>query len=71
MLRSAIMPHRRNIEKGSFGGHFDELVKHFPGDRPAKATESGGGPAKDGRSIHALLFERASKSEPEGGGGED
>ena len=24
------MPHRRQFQKGSFGGHFDELVKHFP-----------------------------------------
>ena len=26
------MPHRRRKQKGSFGGHFDELVKHFPHD---------------------------------------
>ena len=24
------MPGRRPVQKGSFGGHFDELVKHFP-----------------------------------------
>jgi hypothetical protein len=24
------MPHRRPRAKGSFGGHFDELTKHFP-----------------------------------------
>ena len=24
------MPHRRRIKKNSFGGHFDDLVKHFP-----------------------------------------
>ena len=54
------MPHRRTIKKGSFGGHFDELVTHFP-ETPAKPKQR----ARDDRKlkekldIHALLFERA------------
>ncbi len=24
------MPQRRRVQKGSFGSHFDELVKNFP-----------------------------------------
>ena len=54
------MPHRRTEKKGSFGAHFDELVKHFPREAAAKRK-----PAPDfrdlqeKRDIHSLLFERA------------
>ena len=27
------MPAKRPVRKGSFGGHFDELVKHFPDEQ--------------------------------------
>lgn len=29
------MPGRRRPEKGTFAAHFDELVRHFPHERPA------------------------------------
>jgi hypothetical protein len=31
------MPHRRQVQKGSFGAHLDEVVKHFP-DQPDGET---------------------------------
>ena len=57
------MPHRRPRQKGSFGGHFDELVVQFP-DKPA-SRKQGEAPAKrsvrlqEKIDIHRLLFERA------------
>ena len=58
------MPHRRSVSKGSFGGHFDELVKHFPhGPRQPKSSEvkqRDNGNA-DERSVHDRLFECAWK----------
>ena len=51
---------KRPIIRGSFGAHFDELVKHFPHDqseKQAKARDERGLIEK--RDIHALLFERA------------
>lgn len=56
------MPHRRQVQKGSFGGHFDELVSQFPATETSP-RENG----TDGRSrklqeridIHALLFRQA------------
>lgn len=63
------MPHRRRIKKGSFGSHFDELVKHFSHDEPApdppKRDDN-----PDERHINDKLFENAwrkvrkSKQEP-------
>jgi hypothetical protein len=59
------MPHRRKPVKGSFGGHFDELVKHFPAehsnphqDRKADRSDA------DERSVHDRLFERAWRKDP-------
>jgi hypothetical protein len=56
------MPHRRRKEKGSFRGHFDELVKVFP-ERPGKNSDDGSGrPEADGeddRHINDKLFEAA------------
>ena len=45
------MPHRRLVKKNSFGGHFDDLVKHFPeqASKPEKNDESG---PKEERNIH-------------------
>jgi len=34
------MPHRRVVKKGSFGGHFDELVKQFAGSRASSGSTS-------------------------------
>jgi len=53
-----VMPQRRRVKKGSFGGHFDDLVKHFP-EQPSKSKEKDEGSAKDDRNIHDRLFESA------------
>jgi hypothetical protein len=54
------MPHRRTAKKGSFGGHFDDLVKHFPHER-AKSDDSGEGDRREEETptVHDNLFERA------------
>jgi hypothetical protein len=56
------MPGRRPIKKGSFGAHFDEVVKHFP----HAPLPSHGQPSNEAASalrekldIHAQLFEWA------------
>lgn len=56
------MPGRRPIKKGSFGAHFDEVVRHFPHaalpggqQRPSEEARA----LQEKRDIHALLFERA------------
>lgn len=56
------MPHRRTIRKGSFGAHFDELVKHFPHERQQpKGDDSEERDSLDegASSVHDRLFERA------------
>ncbi|HEX5237758.1 MAG TPA: hypothetical protein VFW39_04755 [Sphingomicrobium sp.] len=59
------MPHRRKPRKGSFGGHFDELVKHFPQEQRKKSPDESER-SEDERSVHDRLFERAwSKNEEE------
>jgi hypothetical protein len=50
------MPRKRPVKKGSFGGHFDELVKHFPNDLPAKA-EPQPDPKTERGNVHDRLFE--------------
>jgi hypothetical protein len=56
------MPGRRPIKKGSFGAHFDEVVKHFPHaplpNRQQRSNEDARA-QQEKRDIHALLFERA------------
>jgi hypothetical protein len=52
------MPHRRTIKKGSFGGNFDELVKHFS-DQPHERSPRNDQRPKDDKTIHDRLFERA------------
>jgi hypothetical protein len=52
------MPRKRPVKKGSFGGHFDELVKHFPNDLPTKAQPQPN-PTTDLRDVHDRLFEGA------------
>ena len=54
------MPRSRVIKKGSFGGHFDELVKHFRHDHP-QTREDGDRKPRDpvDGNIHDKLFESA------------
>lgn len=52
------MPHRRRVKKGSFGGHFDELVKHF-NEKPSQSPEKDEDASKDERNVHDKLFESA------------
>lgn len=59
------MPGRRPVKKGSFSGHFDELVKHFvparaspaPTRKPRKPVSKAKSPA----GINQKLFEGAKR----------
>ena len=57
------MPHRRTVKKGSFGAHFDELVKHFHHERPHPKSDDdsdeGDRRDRDAHDVHDRLFERA------------
>jgi hypothetical protein len=56
------MPHRRQAHRGSFGGHFDELVKQFPGqglEQPHEPRHKRTARLQEKIDIHARLFERA------------
>jgi hypothetical protein len=53
------MPHRRPAKKGSFGGHFDELVPHFPDERPPPPSDDDDSDRDDDCNVHDRLFERA------------
>ena len=56
------MPHRRQVQKGSFGAHFDELVKHFPDERSGVASgqpQQRSAALQEKIDIHARLFEQA------------
>jgi hypothetical protein len=56
------MPHRRRVQKGSFGGHFDEMVKHFyhrTSPTMLKQSNEADGSLRDKLDVHARLFERA------------
>jgi hypothetical protein len=52
------MPGRRQVKKGSFGSHFDEVVKHFPHAEPAQGDDRRK-PSKDDGNVHDKLFESA------------
>jgi hypothetical protein len=54
------MPHRRKIKKGSFAGHFDELVEQFPDSetKPSKDARRDG-KLKEKLDVHAALFKQA------------
>lgn len=69
LSQSNVMPHRRPLVKGSFGGHFEEIVKHFTHDRPERTLPKRADEKslKEKRDIHALLFEMAWKLEGEDG----
>jgi hypothetical protein len=55
------MPHRRTIKKGSFAGHFDDLVTHFADADTNPKGRRGGRNRKlqEKIDIHAALFEQA------------
>ena len=53
------MPHRRPAKKGSFSGHFDELVKNFPPERSRPKAEGEDSAPNDDRSVHDRLFDSA------------
>jgi hypothetical protein len=54
------VPHRRRVQKGSFGSHFDELVVQFPASAPAESRPSDRSrELQEKIDIHAALFERA------------
>jgi hypothetical protein len=55
------MPHRRRKQKGSFGGHFDELVTQFPEGESKRRDklDKRDKPSEDNASVHDKLFERA------------
>ena len=54
------MPGRRQIRKGSFGSHFDEVVKHFPHEKPETRLDGGKDKSSDqDASVHDKLFESA------------
>lgn len=62
------MPHRRRVQKGSFGGHFDELVKHFPAEDRHRPVEDSGARSRelqDRIDLHAQLFDWAWKLDDE------
>jgi hypothetical protein len=52
------MPGRRQVKKGSFGSHFDEVVKHFPHAEPTQGDDRGK-PSEDDGNVHDKLFESA------------
>ena len=52
------MPHRRRVKKNSFGGHFDDLVKHFP-EQASKRRAADESVPEDEGNIHDRLFETA------------
>ena len=57
------MPHRRRVKKNSFGSHFDDLVKHFPG-QPLEDQGTNEGDPKDDRNIRDRLLESAWSAGP-------
>jgi hypothetical protein len=56
------------VKKGSFGSHFDEVVKHFPHDEPANGEDADGRskPGTTDRNVHDKLFESAWRKAREG-----
>jgi hypothetical protein len=53
------MPHRRPRKRGSFGGHFDEIVEQFPEEQTKPAKRPDDKPPTDSADVHKRLFERA------------
>jgi hypothetical protein len=64
LLPEATVPDRRPVNKGSFGGHLEELVKHFPHEKPVPKSNSpkrtsDRSALQEKIDIHALLFQMA------------
>jgi hypothetical protein len=60
--RRSWVPHRRPRQRGSFGGHFDELVMHFPAEEKphAPAAPNPRSPELQEKiDVHRRLFELA------------
>ena len=60
------MPHRRRVQKGSFGSHLDELVGNFPANEeqgPSSRSTKRDPKLQEKIDIHALLFELAWQAE--------
>jgi len=55
------MPGRRTVKRGSFGGHFDELVKNFPHEQPGTRRDSRSTDDQPDHNVHDRLFEHASR----------
>jgi hypothetical protein len=54
------MPGKRPVKKGSFGSHFDEVVKHFPHEELSdREGEKHRKPSTDDGDVHDKLFESA------------
>ena len=58
------MPRRRQVKKGSFGSHLDEVVKHFPHGETTKRDEAHDRRkrSKDDGNVHDKLLEIASRN---------
>ena len=63
------MSRTRPVKKGSFGSHFDEVVKHFPAEATPRHKPRGDRqPSSDDGNVHDKLFEAAwRKARDEGG----
>lgn len=61
------MPYRRRVEKGSFGGQLDELIKVFTKDSPGGRSDEPKGERNKGDQRHTndKLFERAWRRPPD------
>ena len=65
------MPQRRPRQRGSFGGHFDELVVQFPAEHkrnPADRAKERSPELQERIDIHRMLFDHAWRidAEPKG-----
>ena len=73
VLLERTMAHKRTVEKGSFGAHLEEVVKHFPADEPnpwCERTKRDAASLRESRDIHTLLFEQAWRMNEAKGGGD-
>jgi hypothetical protein len=59
------MPGRRPDKKGSFGGHFDELVRVFEPEPVGKRDRPEREKPKADENVHDRLFESAWRKTPE------
>jgi hypothetical protein len=60
------MPRRRPTKKGSFDGHFDELVKHFPDERASPSGDCAlPGQDRDDQHINDRLLAQGAEGSAE------